>query len=74
MSILVVVVAVIVSVTVITLVIVVPVIRMIVLMVGMARYVTRFVFCRSNEIHRPIACVVLMAVLAPILRVPRGHV
>ena len=56
--------------------IVVPVMRMLVLVVvvGMAGYVSRFVFLRSNEIHGPIASVVLVAVLAPIFCMPRRHV
>jgi hypothetical protein len=32
------------------------------------------VFCRSNEVHGPIAGVVFIAVLAPVPRVPGGHV
>jgi hypothetical protein len=34
----------------------------------------RLVFRRSNEVHGPIAGVVLTAVLAPVPRVSRGHV
>jgi hypothetical protein len=36
--------------------------------------VVRLVFCRSYEVHRPIAGVILAAVLAPILRMTRRHV
>jgi hypothetical protein len=38
-----------------------------------AVFVIRLVFRRSNEIDRPIACIVFPAVLAPIPRVPRRH-
>jgi hypothetical protein len=36
--------------------------------------VVRFVFCRSYEVHRSIAGVVLSTMLAPILRMARRHV
>jgi hypothetical protein len=36
--------------------------------------VIRLVFCRSYEVHRPIAGVVLSTMLAPILRMARRHV
>jgi hypothetical protein len=69
-------VAIIVVVTIIvsTSMVVVPVTKISMLVVGMAGYVPGFVFLRSNEIHRPIAGVVLVAVPAPILCVPRRDV
>jgi hypothetical protein len=39
-----------------------------------AASVVRLVFCRSYEVHRPIAGVVLSAMLAPILCMARRHV
>jgi len=39
-----------------------------------AACVVRLVFCGSYEVHRPIAGVVLSAMLAPILRMARRHV
>src|SRR5271165_7177914 len=52
----------------------VPVTRMLVFVVGMPGYVPGFVFLRSNEIHGPIAGVVLVAVFAPIFCMPWRHV
>ena len=52
--------------------IVVPLV--IVVMVTLPMIVTRSIFGRSHEIDGPIAGMVLMAVLAPVLRVSRWDV
>jgi hypothetical protein len=54
--------------------IVVTVMRAPVFVLGPVRYVAWLIFRRSNEIHRPVASIVLMAILVPILCVPRRHV
>jgi hypothetical protein len=54
--------------------IVVSVMRSPVLVLGLARYVSRLIFPRANEIHRPVASVVLVTKLPPILRVPWRNV
>jgi hypothetical protein len=55
-----------------TVVIVVPTV-VIMLVVVIAAYVTRFVFLRPDEVHRPIAGVIFMAVLPPVLCMLRWH-
>jgi hypothetical protein len=47
---------------------------MIIPMTVIALFVARFVFLRSDEIHRTIASVVFATVLAPIFCVPRRNV
>jgi hypothetical protein len=47
---------------------------MIVLSIVPAALVIRLVFSGPYEVHRPIAGIILSAMLAPIPRVPRRHV
>jgi hypothetical protein len=42
-------------------------------MAVIATFVAWFVFLRADEIHRPIAGMVFMAVLAPVFGMPRWH-
>jgi hypothetical protein len=46
---------------------------MVMIAVAVAVYITWFVFPRTDKIHRPIAGVVFLAMLAPILCVPGRH-
>jgi len=58
---------------VIVVVVVIAVVVMAVIAVSIARYIAWFVFLRSHKVHRPIAGVVFLAMLAPIFGVPRRH-
>ena len=58
------------TVTVIVIVAVIVVMAVIVMLATVAR----LIFGGLDEIHRALAGVVLMAVLVPVLGVPRGHV
>ena len=64
--------AIVIAMSMIAIVISVP--RAVMLVVIIAADVSRFIFFRSNEIHRPIAGIVFPAVLAPIFCVARRHV
>jgi len=64
---------VIVIVTAAVIVIAVMVMVVVVVVVGIPGYIAWFVFPRSHKVHRPIAGVVFLAMLAPILGVSRRH-
>jgi hypothetical protein len=54
-------------------VVVVMVVVMAVIAVSIAAYIAWFVFLRSHKVHRPIAGVVILAMLAPIFGMARRH-